>query len=160
VLSKCVCISLKCMLLYFRKVFYIYSNFWSSDKFLEPNGLPGSHPASCTKGTESFPGVKNGRGVTLTTHPLLVPWSCKSRAITLLPLRAVRPVQSLSSCSRVCLTYFFKVYIATFQHYSPCLSSLEYLWFVSRSCGWMLSAGRESDSSVFQFFEEISEWNR
>jgi len=26
-------------------------------------------------GTGSFPGVKNGRGVTLTSHPLLVPWS-------------------------------------------------------------------------------------
>ena len=33
----------------------------------------GAHPASCTMGTGSFPGVKNGRGVTLTPHPLLVP---------------------------------------------------------------------------------------
>jgi len=44
---------------------------------------PGAHPASCTVGTGSFPGVKSGRGVTLTTHPLLVPWSRKSRAIAL-----------------------------------------------------------------------------
>jgi len=29
----------------------------------------------CTTGTGSFPGVKNGRGVLLTTHPLLVLWS-------------------------------------------------------------------------------------
>jgi hypothetical protein len=36
---------------------------------------PGAHPASCTLGTGSFPGVKNGRGVTLTPHTLLVPWS-------------------------------------------------------------------------------------
>jgi hypothetical protein len=36
---------------------------------------PGAHPASCTMGTGSFPGVKSGRGVTLTPHPLLVPWS-------------------------------------------------------------------------------------
>ena len=36
---------------------------------------PGAHPASCTMGTESFPVVKSGRGVTLTPHPLLVPWS-------------------------------------------------------------------------------------
>ena len=36
---------------------------------------PGSHPASCTMGTGSFPGVKSGRGVTLTPHPLLVSWS-------------------------------------------------------------------------------------
>jgi hypothetical protein len=33
---------------------------------------PGVHPASCTMGTGSFPGVKSGRGVTLTPHPLLV----------------------------------------------------------------------------------------
>jgi hypothetical protein len=35
----------------------------------------GVHPAFCTMGTGSFPGVKSGRGVTLTPHPLLVPWS-------------------------------------------------------------------------------------
>jgi hypothetical protein len=34
---------------------------------------PGAHPASCTMDTGSFSGVKNGRGVTLTPHPLLVP---------------------------------------------------------------------------------------
>jgi len=34
---------------------------------------PGSHPASCTMGTGYFPGVKSGRSVTLTPHPLLVP---------------------------------------------------------------------------------------
>jgi hypothetical protein len=44
---------------------------------------PGVHPASCTMGTASFPGVKCGRGVLLTTHPLPVPRSWKSRAIPL-----------------------------------------------------------------------------
>ena len=33
------------------------------------------HSASCKMGTGSFPGVRCGRGVTLTTHPLLVPRS-------------------------------------------------------------------------------------
>ena len=33
---------------------------------------PGAHPAPCTMRTGSFPGVKYGRGVTLTPHPLLV----------------------------------------------------------------------------------------
>jgi hypothetical protein len=33
----------------------------------------GAQPASCTMGTGFFPGVKNGRGVTLTHHSLLVP---------------------------------------------------------------------------------------
>ena len=44
---------------------------------------PGAHPASCKMGTWSFPGVKCGRGVLLTTHPLLVLRSRKSRAIPL-----------------------------------------------------------------------------
>ena len=44
---------------------------------------PGTHPASCKMGTGSFPGVKCGRGMLLTTHPLLVPRSWKSRAIPL-----------------------------------------------------------------------------
>ena len=38
-------------------------------------------------------------GVTLTPHPLLVLWSRKSRAIPLLLLWAVRPVQNLSACT-------------------------------------------------------------
>ena len=79
----------------------------------------GAHPASCTVGTRSLLGVKGlgfgvnrsppSRGMTLTPHPLLVPWSRKSRAILRLPLWAVRPVQSLSVCTRV--------------HYSPSSST-------------------------------------
>jgi len=44
---------------------------------------PGAHPASCKLGTGFFPRLKCGRGVLLTTHPLLVPRSWKSRAIPL-----------------------------------------------------------------------------
>jgi len=44
---------------------------------------PGAHPGSCKMVTGSFPGVKCGRGVLLTTHPLLVPRSWKSRDILL-----------------------------------------------------------------------------
>ena len=72
---------------------------------------PGAHPPSCTMGNGSFPGVQSGRGVTLTTHSLLVPRSRKSTAIPLLRLWAVRPVQSLSACIRVhfdCFNIFFK----------------------------------------------------
>jgi len=36
---------------------------------------PGPHPAFCTMGTESFPGVKSDRGVRLPPHSFLVPWS-------------------------------------------------------------------------------------
>ena len=58
-------------------------------------------------GTGSFPEVKRGRGVRLHPHPLLVPWSRKGRAIPLLPLWAVRPVQTLSACTRVHFTSTF-----------------------------------------------------
>ena len=44
---------------------------------------PGAHPVSCTIGTGSFPGVKYGRGMLLTTQPLLVLRSWESRAINL-----------------------------------------------------------------------------
>jgi len=79
---------------------------------------PGAHPASCTMGTESFTGVKSGRGVTLTPHPLLVLWSWKSRAIPLLPLWAIRPVQSLSACTRATFTFFF-TYALIYQPFKP-----------------------------------------
>ena len=49
---------------------------------------PGVHPASCKMGTGSFLKVKCGRGVLLTTHPILVPRSWKSTAILLLTLWA------------------------------------------------------------------------
>jgi len=34
-----------------------------------------AHPASCTMSTGSFSGVRCGRGVKLTPHPILVPRS-------------------------------------------------------------------------------------
>jgi hypothetical protein len=43
----------------------------------------GAHPASCTVGTGgSYPRVKRGRSVKLTTHPLLEPRLRKSRSYT------------------------------------------------------------------------------
>jgi len=67
---------------------------------------PGAHPASCTMGTGAFLKVKSNRGVTPTLHPFLVPWSRKGRAIPLLPLWAIWPVQSLSACTRVHFTFY------------------------------------------------------
>ena len=60
---------------------------------------PEAHPASCTMDIGSLPGVKSSQHVTLAPHPLLVLWSRKSKAISLLPLWAVWPVQSLSACT-------------------------------------------------------------
>jgi hypothetical protein len=80
---------------------------------------PGAHTASCIMDTGSFPGVKSGRGVTLTSHPLLLPWSRKGRAIPPLPLWAVRPVQSLSACTRVHFTITFGHESVELYLYSP-----------------------------------------
>jgi len=55
--------------------------------------------------TGSFPGVKSGPGVTMTPHRFLLAWPWKSRATPLLPLWTVRPVQSLSACTRVHFTF-------------------------------------------------------
>jgi len=44
---------------------------WGRD-FPPVQAGPGTHTASCTMGTGSFPGVKCGWSVLLTTHPLLV----------------------------------------------------------------------------------------
>ena len=60
-------------------------------RFSEPVQTgPGAHPASCTMGTVSFVGVKCGRGVLLTTHPLLAARSRKNRAISL-PTSRLQP---------------------------------------------------------------------
>jgi len=55
---------------------------WGRD-FRSVQTGPVAHPTSCKIGTGYFPWVKCGRGVLLTTHPLIVSRSWKSRAIRL-----------------------------------------------------------------------------
>jgi hypothetical protein len=43
---------------------------WRGEIFRTCPDRPWAHPASCTLGTGSVPGIKSGRGVTLTPHPL------------------------------------------------------------------------------------------
>jgi hypothetical protein len=51
-------------------------SWWGRARFSAPVQTgPGAHPDSCTIGTWVFLGVKSGRCVTLTPHPLLVSWS-------------------------------------------------------------------------------------
>jgi len=99
---------------------------------------PGVHPASRTMGTVSFPGVKSGRGVTLTPNPLLVPWSRKSRGTPLRPLWAVRPVQSLNACTRVHFTLLYNRLTVSFV--SPVFSKFPSRSYASGSrldpCSW------------------------
>jgi len=88
---------------------------------------PGAHPASCKMGTGSFRWVKSGQGKTLTSHPLLVPWSRKGRAI--LPLWAVRPVQSLSACTRVHFTLPLFFHPSSHAFFSVRFKYLSYFCF-------------------------------
>jgi hypothetical protein len=54
----------------------------------------GAHPVSCTMGTGVLsPGLKRGRGVTLTTQPHLVPKSRMSRSYTSSLSKCLRGVQ-------------------------------------------------------------------
>ena len=55
------------------------------DEIFRPSrpALVPTQPPVSKMDTTSFPGLKCGRGVLLTTHPLLVPRSWKSRAIPL-----------------------------------------------------------------------------
>ena len=53
---------------------------------------PGAHPASCKMGTGSFPGVKCGRGVRLTTLPPSCAVETKSGSLNF--LEPTRPVQT------------------------------------------------------------------
>jgi len=49
------------------------------------------------------------------TSPLLVTWSWKSRALPLLPLWTIRPVQSLSACTRAHFTFTLHLKISERQ---------------------------------------------
>jgi len=80
---------------------------WGRDFSAPVQTGPGAHPASCTWVPGLSRGVKSDRGATLTPHHLLVSWSRKSRIIPLLPLWAVRSVQSLSACTSVHFTLPF-----------------------------------------------------
>ena len=68
---------------------------------------PWGPPRLLYNGYRFFPGGKERPGRDADPSPLLVPSSWKSRAIPLLPLWAVRPVQSFSVCTRVHFTFTF-----------------------------------------------------
>jgi len=74
---------------------------------------PWGPPSLLYNGYRVFPGGKErpGRDADPTPHPLVVPWSRKSRAISLLSLWTVRPVQSLSACTRVHFTCFLHLVV-------------------------------------------------
>jgi hypothetical protein len=114
--------------------------------------VPGAQPASYTMGTGSFPGVKYGRGVTLTPHPFLEPRSWKSRAIPLLPL------WTFVACSRFNFT-FIRVRTVTYLKYYKtqslqlCGPAIQWVYQFSISLGatlkfWALQWWRDALSML------------
>jgi hypothetical protein len=64
-----------------------------------------AHPAFCTMGTGGpFPGVKRGRGVTLTTHSHLVLRSRMSRSCTSSPPSVFMACIETASCTWIVVT--------------------------------------------------------
>jgi hypothetical protein len=121
------CVSLHCVfkyIAYINKHIFMYTP-QSGDQILVGARFsapvqtgPGAHPASSTMGSGSFLGVKSSWGVMLTPHPLLELWSRKGRAKPLLPLWAVRPVQSLSACTKVHFTFYLCIHQSLVLHTS------------------------------------------
>ena len=124
-------------------------------------------------GTGSFPGVKSVRDVTLTPHPLPVLWSWKGRATPLLLLWAVRPVQSLSACTRVTFTFTFLYWIGRAIKCFPTGPSycgkiiLKYLYITTKlslPMSWKHRGGsRGIDPLILRIHRailEVAHWNR
>ena len=82
-----------------------------------------AHPAPCTMGAGYFPGVKYGRGVLLTIHPLLVPWSWKSRAILVPTLWA-----KTGPVTGILYPYLFMIYMLTAIGLTPGGSSTVHIY--------------------------------
>jgi hypothetical protein len=95
-------------------------------RLLITNGVPSpaetrskAHPVSYPMGTGAlFPGVKCGRGVTLTAHPLLVQSSRMSRSYIFFPLNAC------VACNGATLLY--EVPLCMFLSFSVVINSLRF----------------------------------
>ena len=84
---------------------YWGSNPGGSEIFCTCPDMSWDPPSLLYNGYRVFSGVKTGRGMAMTPHPFRVPSSWKDRAIHLLPLWAVRSVQSLSASTECTLPY-------------------------------------------------------
>jgi hypothetical protein len=87
-----------------------------------------ANPASCTIGTGgSFPGAKRDQGVTLTTHPHLVPRSRMSTNYT------SSPPSATMTCSGTSLVLFYKRQITQIRSNInvPKCSQINYCWWIN-----------------------------
>ena len=118
-------------------------------------------PTLLYNGYRVFPGLKYGRSVLLTIHPLLVPWSWKSRAIPLPTLWAttgpvtgtlyiylyMKEEEFWTQCSDLScrINYHVDIY-ATFG-YTVSLYNLEFLNFMNLRWLWLCRAVRQRSRS-------------
>jgi len=77
---------------------------WGGEIFSTCPDRPWGLPSFMCNRYRVFPGGKEQPGRDADPSSLPVLWSRKSRTIPLLPLWAIRPVQSLSACTRVHFT--------------------------------------------------------
>jgi len=78
---------------------------------------PWGPPSLVYNGYRVFPGGKERPGRDTDASPLLVQWSRKSRAIPLIALWVVQPVDSLNTCTRVHFTFFTCTICITLSSY-------------------------------------------
>jgi hypothetical protein len=102
---------------------------------------PGAHPASCTMGTRSFPGVKNGRGVTLTLHPLLVPLVKKEYSYT------STPPMGCTACTEPQCLYRGALYLTV-----QLISALITILFLGLDYFGRVTVGRRLGQFLFHYF--------
>jgi len=95
--------------------------------------------------------------VTLTPYLLLVPWSWKSRAIPLLPLWVVWPVQSLSACTRVHFTFFLLEvtlwFLSVFNLITYIYIFIYLFWYRSKLCSLNFTIAKPSATWVFELLD-------
>ena len=92
---------------------------WGRD-FPHLSRRPWGPPSLLYNGYQVFPGVKGGRDVTLTPHPLLVPWSWKSRSTLMdnMKLMLICILRVLLSHSFIFFRFYF---LSTYIWFYSCL---------------------------------------
>ena len=83
---------------------------WGRDFLHLSRPALGGPPSLLYNAYRVFPGVKSGRSVMLTPHPLLVSWSRKSRGIPLLPLRGRTALYRASVSVQECTFIYLLTY--------------------------------------------------